>query len=80
MIDFGAAHYAEPARDMHYYYGTGAKDILTGYGDNGDQFLPIRQQFQSVINMMCNIQEDLQNHKSPDNNIKKLKLCLSLKQ
>lgn len=80
LIDFGAAHYAEPARDMHYYYGTGAKDILTGYGDNGDQFLPIRQQFQSVINMMCNIQEDLQNHKLPDNNIKKLKLCLSLTQ
>ena len=80
LIDFGAAHYAEPARDMHYYYGTGAKDILTGYGDNGDQFLPIRQQFQSVINMMCNIKEDLQNHKLPDNNIKKLKLCLSLPQ
>lgn len=76
LIDFGAAHYAEPARDMHYYYGTGAKDILIGYGDNGDVFLPIRQKFQSVINMMCNIKEDLQNKKSPDKNIEKLKLCL----
>ena len=76
LIDFGAAHYAEPARDMHYYYGTGAKDILIGYGDNGDVFLPIRQKFQSVINIMCNIKEDLQNNKSPDKNIEKLKLCL----
>lgn len=76
LIDFGAAHYAEPARDMHYYYGNSAKDILIGYGDNGDCFLPIRQKFQSVINMMCNIKEDLQNNKSPDKDIEKLRLCL----
>ena len=61
---------------MHYYYGTGAKDILIGYGDNGDVFLPIRQKFQSVINIMCNIKEDLQTNKSSDKNIEKLKLCL----
>ena len=72
LIDFGAAHYDEPARDMHYYYGDGAAALLRGYGDNGDAYLPERQLFQSVVNMLCNIKEDMENNKSPDRNVQKV--------
>ena len=72
LIDFGASHFAEPSRDMHYYYGDGAKSFLAGYGDNGDQYLPERQHFQCVVNFLDNINDDLKNKKSPDLNIKQL--------
>lgn len=72
LLDWAAAHLSEPARDMHYYYGEGAKAFLDGYGDNGDPYLPERQKFQCIINFLSNIGEDIQNNKSPDKNIKKL--------
>lgn len=77
LIDFGEAGYAEPSRDMHYYYGSGAAELLAGYGDNGDKYLPERQKFQSVVNMLCNIKEDLENGKSPDRNVKKVLLIVN---
>lgn len=72
LLDFGAAHLAEPARDMHYYYGDGIKNILIGYGDNGDPFLPERQKFMSAVNFLANIDEELNTNESADSDIKKL--------
>ena len=72
LIDWGGACFAEPSRDMHYYYGDGAKDLLDGYGDNGDIYLRERQQFQAAVNFLSNIGEDIKYHKSPDKNVKKL--------
>ncbi|MBR4860052.1 MAG: hypothetical protein IKV10_02005, partial [Alphaproteobacteria bacterium] len=70
--DFGAAHFSEPARDMHYYYGDGAKGILAGYGPTSDVYLPERQHFHSVTNFLENIGGYIQENLSPDNEIKKL--------
>lgn len=28
LIDFGAAHFAEPAKDMNYYYGDGIREFM----------------------------------------------------
>ena len=72
LIDWGAAHLSEPSRDMHYYYGDGAKDFLAGYGDNGDPYLAERQKFQAIINFLSNISEDIKYNKSPDRNVSKL--------
>ena len=72
LIDWGAAHLSEPSRDMHYYYGDGAKDFLAGYGDNGDPYLVERQKFQAIINFLSNISEDIKYNKSPDRNVSKL--------
>ena len=72
LIDFGAAHFSEPARDMHYYYGDGAKGILAGYGPTSDVYLPERQHFHSVTNFLENIGGYIQENLSPDNEIKKL--------
>ena len=72
LIDFGAAHFAEPSRDMHYYYGDGAKNILIGYGETSDIYLPERQKFQSVINFLSNIGDNIKANKSPDKDVKKL--------
>ncbi|MBQ6109912.1 MAG: aminoglycoside phosphotransferase family protein [Alphaproteobacteria bacterium] len=72
LIDFGAAHFAEPSRDMHYYYGDGAKDFLDGYGDNSDIYLPERQKFQAVVNFLSNIGKDIKYNNSPEKNINKL--------
>lgn len=72
LIDFGEAGYAEPSRDMHYYYGNGAKELLAGYGDTGDVYFPERQRFQSVVNLLCDIKEDLEMGKSPDRNVNKV--------
>ena len=68
LIDFGSSGYAEPARDMHYYFGDGAKEILSGYGDNGDKYLPERQKFQSITNMLSNIGEDIRENKPTGEN------------
>ena len=78
LIDFGSAQYAEPARDMHYYYGLGAKDLLIGYGDNSDPHIDIRQKFHSTKNMLCNISDDLNYNKSPEKNIAKLYICSNI--
>lgn len=78
LIDFGSAQYAEPARDMHYYYGTGAKDLLIGYRDNSDPHIDIRQKFHSTKNMLCNISDDLNYNKSPEKNIAKLYICSNI--
>ena len=67
LLDFGAAHFAEPARDMHYYYGNGIKDVLSGYGDNGDVYLGERQKYHSMVNFLYNIRNNIENKKSPDN-------------
>ena len=75
LIDFGSAQYAEPARDMHYYYGTGAKDLLIGYGENSDPYIDIRQKFHASKNMLRNISDDLKHNKSPEKNIAKLYTC-----
>lgn len=72
LIDWGAAHLSEPSRDMHYYYGDGARDFLAGYGDNGDPYLVERQKFQSVINFLSNIRDNIESKKSPDKDIQKL--------
>ena len=72
LLDFGAAHLAEPARDMHYYYGDSIKNILIGYGDNGDPFLSERQKFMSAVNFLANIDEELNTNESADNDIKNL--------
>lgn len=72
LIDFGEAGYAEPSRDMHYYYGDGAIQLMTGYGDNGDKYLSERQLFQSVVNMLANIKEDIEMGKSPERNVRKV--------
>ena len=72
LIDWGAAHLSEPSRDMHYYYGDGAKDFLAGYGDNGDPYLAERQKFQAVINFLSNIRDNIESKKSPDKEIQKL--------
>ncbi|MBR0212841.1 MAG: phosphotransferase [Alphaproteobacteria bacterium] len=72
LLDFGAAHFAEPARDMHYYYGNGIKDVLSGYGDNGDVYLGERQKYHSMVNFLYNIRNNIENKKSPDNDIRKL--------
>lgn len=72
LLDFGAAHLAEPARDMHYYYGDGIKNILIGYGSNGDSFLPERQKIMSVVNFLSIINEEIETNQSPDNDIRKL--------
>lgn len=78
LIDFGSAQYAEPARDMHYYYGSGAKDLLIGYRDNSDPYIDIRQKFHSTKNMLCNISDDLNYNKSPEKNIAKLYICSNI--
>lgn len=72
LIDFGAAHFSEPSRDMHYYYGDGARDFLAGYGDNGDTYLVERQKFQAIINFLSNIRDNIESKKSPDKDIQKL--------
>lgn len=72
LLDFGAAHLAEPARDMHYYYGDGIKNILIGYGENQDKFLPERQQFMCLVNFLANINDKIENKQSPDNDVRKL--------
>lgn len=72
LIDFGEAGYAEPSRDMHYYYGDGIKQLMAGYGSVNDPYFMERQLFQSVTNMLCNIKEDLEYNKSPERNIQKL--------
>ena len=72
LIDWGSAHLSEPSRDMHYYYGDGARDFLAGYGDNGDPYLVERQKFQSVINFLSNIRDNIESKKSPDKDIQKL--------
>lgn len=72
LIDFGAAHFAEPARDMQYYYGNGIKDLLSGYGDNGDAYLGERQKYHSMVNFLYNIRNNIENKKSPDKDIRKL--------
>ncbi|MCL2017430.1 MAG: aminoglycoside phosphotransferase family protein [Alphaproteobacteria bacterium] len=76
LLDFGAAHYAEPSRDMHYYWGDGAKSILSGYGDNGDEFLPRRQKFQMMVNTLNDIGEDVDAGKSPNERLENLINCL----
>ncbi len=76
LLDLGTAHYAEPARDFHYYYGDGARDILLGYGDNGDPYMPQRQVFYSTTHMLGNIKNDLKYNQSPERNINKLGKCL----
>ena len=73
LIDFGEFHYAEPARDMHYYCGNGAKDLLYGYGDNGDMCLRERQKFQSIINLIHNVGKDIEDGIFTDKSIAKLK-------
>ena len=55
LIDFGSAHFSEPARDMHYYYGDGLKSFLAGYGATQDPYLIERQKFQAVINFLFHI-------------------------
>ena len=72
LIDFGEAGYAEPSRDMHYYYGEGAREILAGYGEIDDPYFAERQLFQSVTNMLANIKEDLDFGKSPERNVRKV--------
>ena len=72
LIDFGEAGYAEPSRDMHYYYGDGAREILAGYGEIDDPYFAERQLFQSVTNMLANIKEDLDFGKSPERNVRKV--------
>ena len=72
LIDWGAAHLSEPSRDMHYYYGDGARDFLAGYGDNGDPYLFERQKFQAIINFLSNIRDNIESKKSPDKDIQKL--------
>ena len=72
LIDFGAAHFSEPARDMHYYYGEGVRELLAGYGNNGDLYLWERQKFLSVVNFLDTIYDDVKYKKSPEQNIKKL--------
>lgn len=72
LIDFGAVHFSEPARDMHYYYGEDIKHILEGYGETKDIYLPERQKFHSVTNFLENIGGYIQENLSPDNEIQKL--------
>ena len=72
LIDFGEAGYAEPSRDMHYYYGDGIKQLMAGYGLVDDPYFMERQLFQSVTNMLANIKEDLEYNKSPERNVQKL--------
>ncbi len=72
LIDFGEAGYAEPSRDMHYYYGDGAKQLMTGYGSVDDPYFMERQLFQSVVNMLANIKEDIEMDKSPERNVRKV--------
>ena len=72
LIDFGAAHFAEPARDMHYYYGEDIKHILEGYGETKDSYLPERQKFHSVTNFLENIGGYIQENISPNSEIQKL--------
>ena len=72
LLDFGAAHFSEPARDMHYYYGEGVRELLAGYGNNGDPYLWERQKFLSVVNFLDTIYDDVKYKKSPEQNIKKL--------
>lgn len=77
IIDFGEAGYAEPSRDMHYYYGEGIKQLMAGYGIVDDPYFMERQLFQSVTNMLADIKEDLEAKKSPDRNVKKVLSVLS---
>lgn len=72
IIDFGEAGYAEPSRDMHYYYGEGIEQLMAGYGKIADPYFMERQLFQSVTNMLADIKEDLEAEKSPDRNVKKV--------
>ena len=72
LIDFGSAHFAEPARDMHYYYGDGLKSLLDGYGVTLDPYLVERQNFQAVINFLFHIRDNIESKKSPDKDIQKL--------
>ena len=72
LIDFGAAHFSEPARDMHYYYGEDIKNILEGYDETQDIYLPERQKFHSVTNFLENIGGYIQENLSPDKEIQKL--------
>ena len=72
LIDFGAAHFSEPARDMHYYYGEDIKHIFEGYGETQDTYLPERQKFHSVTNFLENIGGYIQENLSPDNETQKL--------
>ena len=57
---------------MHYYYGGGIKNILIGYDETQDQFLPERQKFMCAVNFLANINEELETNESADNDIKKL--------
>ena len=52
LFDFGGTKFAEPSSDMRMYYGGNAENLLKGYGDNGDAYLPQRQIFQSLSNWM----------------------------
>jgi len=70
LIDFGAFQYAEPAKDMHYYWGSGAEEIIKGYGDNGDKYLPKRQSFHTVSNLLSNLCESKGDKESLEHNIK----------
>ncbi len=73
LIDFGAFHYAEPSRDMNYYWGDGAKEILKGYGNNGDKHLEFRQSFQVVCNLLSNLSENPKDKESVEHNLEVIK-------
>lgn len=72
LIDFGAAHFAEPAKDMNYFYGNDIRELLVGYGETPDVYLTERQKFQSVINFLFHIRDNIEHEKSPDIDVEKL--------
>ena len=65
LLDFGTAGYAEPARDMHYYFGDGARLILEGYGDNGDKYMKERQMFHSMSHLLDNLGGEIAKNQKP---------------
>jgi len=66
LLDFGCAGYAEPARDLHYYFGDGLLLMLEGYGDNGDKHFKERQLFHSLSHKLDNLGDELRDGKQLD--------------
>ena len=61
LLDFGCAGYAEPARDLHYYFDV--KQIIKGYGDNGDKYFIDRQKFHALSWLLNNLNDEIEQKK-----------------
>jgi len=63
LLDFGCAGYAEPARDLHYYFYP--KYMLEGYGDSGDKYFLDRQKFHALSHLLDNLNTEITENKKP---------------